>query len=152
MNNMIREVKSLVDDFVDETENGFCESVYERYYAYLAVSFCEAVSELCKIIIFGRKYSLSARELYDYDHYLATEAWNDHVSQQFGDFRDWVNGVIWDELNEFTEEFQQWLASQDDEWASDVIAALMVGDIDLEDAVYEWLYDRLSDEAWDYPA
>ena len=145
-------MRALIDDFVDEKGNGFCESVYERYYAYLADSFCEVVNEHCKITIFCCEYSLNPRELYDYDRIVAIEAWNDHVSQQFGDFRDWVNGVIWDELNEFTEEFQRWLAEQDDEWASDVIAALMVGDIDLEDAVYEWLYDRLSDEAWDYPA
>ena len=145
-------VKNLINNFVGETENDFCESIYRRYYTYLADSFCEVVEEGCKIIIFGRKYSLSPRELYNYDRYLAVEAWGSHLDDQFGNFRDWMNGVMSDELDEFTEEFQQWLASQDDERASDVIVALMTGDVDLTEAIIDWLYDRLSNEDWDYPA
>ena len=78
-------VKNLIDDFLNEEGNEFYKMIYARYYAYLADSFCEAVEQLCKIIIFGREYSLNARELYNYDRCLAIEAWNDHVSSQFGD-------------------------------------------------------------------
>ena len=145
-------IKNLINNFVDETENEFYRSVYRRYYAYLADSFSEAVEECCKVTIFGREYSLNVRELYDYDHCLAVEAWGSHVDDQLGDFRDWVNGVMTDELEDFVNEFQKWLASQDDERASDVIVAIMTESIDLEDAVCEWLYDRLSNEDWDYPA
>ncbi|WP_198491510.1 hypothetical protein, partial [Listeria monocytogenes] len=99
---MKNRIKTLIDDFVDEKENGFCEMVYERYYAYLADSFSEAVNELCKVTVFGRKYSLSPRELYNFDRYIAVEAWNDHVDTQFGDFRDWVSGVVHDDLEDFT--------------------------------------------------
>lgn len=149
---MANRIKDLIDEFVDEKENGFCEVVYEKFYAYLADSFHEAVHELCKIIIFGREYSLTTQELYSYDRHVAGEAWYDHVSQQFGDFRDWMDQVISDELDEFIDEFQKWLSEQDDEWASDAIVALMGGDIDITEIVADWLYDRLRNEDWDYPA
>ena len=148
---MENNIKNLIDAFVNEKGNRFCKSVYRRYYAYLADSFSEVVEECCKVTIFGREYSLNVRELYDYDRCLAIEAWNDHVSSQFGDFRDWVSWFFSDELDEFTEAFQQWLSEQNDEQASDVIVAIMTESIDLEDAVCEWLYDRLSNEDWDYP-
>lgn len=152
-NNVLRKVKNLIDDFVDEKENGLCEMVYEKFYAYLAYSFSEAVNELCKTIIFGHEYSLSPREIYDYDRYIAVEAWNDHVDHQFGDFPDWVSEVFRDDIKDFTSEFQKWLASQDDEQASDVIVALMTGGIDLTEIITDWwLYDRLRGEDWDYPA
>lgn len=147
-----RVIRKLFDDFVDEKENGFCELVYEKFYAYLADSFSEAVSELCKIVIFGREYSLNPRELYDYDHCLATEAWNDYVSQQFDDFHDWVSEVVQDDLEDFTSEFQKWLAKlDDDEWVADVAVALLNGEIDLTEIVTDWLYDRLRGEDWEYP-
>ena len=145
-------VKDLISEFIDENGNRFCKSVYRRYYAYLADSFSEVVEECCKVTIFGREYSLSPRELYNYDRCLAVEAWGSHLDDQFGNFRDSVSWFFSDELDEFTEAFQQWLASQDDEQASDVIVAIMTESIDLEDAVCEWLYDRLSNEDWDYPA
>lgn len=151
-NLVIRKVKNLIDDFVDETENGFCELVYKRYYADLESLFKDVLEEHCKIVLFGREYTLNARELYDYDRHIASEAWNDHIENQFGDFRYWVEWLSV-ELDEFVEEFQQWLANaRDDEWASDVIVALMSGDIDLTAAVTDWLYDRLRSKDWDYPA
>ena len=148
---MENDVKNLIGEFVDETENRFCEMVYEKFYAYLADSFSEAVNELCKIIIFGREYSLSVQDLYDYDRCLAIEVWNDYVGNQFGDFYDWVE-VVRDDLEDFATEFQQWLATLADERASDVIVALMSGDIDVTESVISWLYDRLHGEDWGYPA
>ena len=67
-------VKDLISEFVNEEGNEFYKMIYARYYAYLADSFSEVVEECCKIIIFGRKYSLNVRELYNYDHCLAVEA------------------------------------------------------------------------------
>ena len=148
----INAVKNLINDFVDEKGNRFCKSVYERYYAYLADSFSEVVDECCKVTIFGREYSLNVRELYDYDRYLAVEAWGSHVDDQLGDFRDWVNGVMTDELDEFTEEFQRWLATQDSEDAANVAVAIMTEEIDLTETVTDWLYDRVHGEDWGYPA
>lgn len=144
-------VKNLIGEFVDETENGFCEMVYEKFYAHLADSFSEAVNELCKIIIFGREYSLSVQDLYTYDRCLAIEAWNDYVGSQFGDFYDWVE-VVRDDLEDFVAKFQKWLANLADERASDVIVALMSGGIDVTESVISWLYDRLHGEDWGYPA
>ena len=144
-------VKALINDFVNEEGNEFYKMIYARYYRTVADSFSEVVEECCKIIIFGRKYSLNVRELYNYDCYLAAEAWGSHVDDQFGDFRDWVSRFVSDELEDFVNEFQKWLASQDDELASDVIFALMTGDVDLTEAIIDWLYDRLSNEDWDYP-
>ena len=149
---MENDVKNLIGEFVDETENRFCEMVYEKFYAYLADSFSEAVNELCKIIIFGREYSLSVQDLYDYDRCLAIEVWNDYVGNRFGDFYDWVSEVAQDDIEDFATEFQQWLATLADERASDVIVALMSGDIDVTESVIDWLYDRLHGEDWGYPA
>lgn len=152
MENLVGKVKNLIDDFVEETGNELRESVYEKFYAYLATSFDDVVEERCKIVLFGRKYALSARDIYNYDRCIAVEAWNDHVENRFVEFQCWVEwSSISDDLNEFTEEFQQWLASQDDERTSDVIVALMIGDADLTEVVVEWLYERLQGEDWDYP-
>ncbi len=145
-------MRDLIRDFVDEKENGFCESVYEKFYAYLEDSFCEAVNELCKIIIFGREYSLSVQELYDYDHYLATEAWNDYVRRSLEeDFHVWAEKCIREDIEDFISGFQKWL-SGNDERASDAIVTLMRGDIDLTKIIVDWLCDRLGYEYWKYPA
>lgn len=144
-------MRDLIRDFVEKTKNGFYESVYEKFSDYLESSFEGVVEECCKIVLFGREYSLSARELYNFDRCLATEAWFDHVENRFGDFRDWVSEVVQDDLEDFTNGFQQWLASQD-ERTSDAIVALMIGDVDLTEIVVDWLYDRLRSEDWDYLA
>lgn len=153
----MKELQDLIDEFYKENEeiveNEFYKTVYEKYYTTVAASFKDEVEEYCKVVIFGDEYAMSVQELYDYDRDLAIETWRHYVDRSLEeDFRDWANEVIWDELDEFTEEFQKWLSRRNDERAADAIVALMSGDIDLEDAVYEWLRARLGYEYWDYPA
>ena len=148
--NMEELVRPLLDKF--DKEEGFCETVYAWYYTTVSDSFRDEVEDCCKVVIFGDSYAMSVQEFYNYDSCLAIESWRNHVSQSLENFHDWANEVIWDDLEDFIREFQQWLAEQDDEWASDVIVALMCGGIDLTKVTYEWLYDRLCREGWDYPA
>ena len=147
---MENDVKHLIDEFDDE--KGFYDNVRNTYYKFLATSFDAVAEQFCNVLIFGPEYSLNARTLYDFDRHIAFDAWNNHVDQHFYGFHDWVNEVIWDDLEVFTNEFQQWLAEQDDEWVTNVIVSLMSGGIDLTKVTYEWLYDRLCREGWDYPA
>lgn len=153
MNNAIRNVKNLIDDFVDEKENGFYASVCDLYYTSLVNSFADVVEECCEVVIYGRKYAMNAKQLYNYDPYLAVEAWAKLVDDQFGDFPSWAEQFIEDDdLEVFAKEFQQWLAKQDSEEAANVAVAFMSGDIDLDEIIVDWLYDRLRGEDWDYPA
>ena len=144
-------IRDLIREFDDE--KGFYESVYDWYYTTVATSFKYEVEEYCKVVIFGDEYAMSVQELYTYDRHVAVELWRDYVSKSLEeDFHVWVERCIIDEIDEFTKEFQQWLASQDDERVSDVIVALMSGNIDVTEIVTDWLYDRLSTEDWNYPA
>ena len=147
---MENDVKNLIDKF--DKEEGFCEMVYTWYYTTVADSFRDEVEDGCTVVIFGDTYAMSVQEFYNYDRCLAIESWRNHVSRSLEeDFHDWVEQCISGNIEDFIREFQQWLAEQDDERASDVIVALMSGGIDLGKAVYEWLYDRLCYEYWKYP-
>lgn len=141
------DLENFLDEFDDEKENGFFESVYEKFYAYLADSFC-------KVSIFGVERVLDADTLYACDRHLAVELWNDCVSQSlksFESFCGWVSEVVQDDLEGFFVEFQRWLLSRrNDEQASNAIVAIMAGDIDLT-SVVEWLYGRLRCDRWEYP-
>ena len=138
----------LINNFVDETENGFYEMVYDWYYQTVADSFKDVIDESCKIVVFGDEYAMSVHELYNFDRCLANEAWNNHVSQSLEDgFRDWANRVISDDIETFAAEFQRWLAKQDREDsvdAANVAVALMSGEIDLTKIITDWLHDQLS--------
>ena len=145
-------VKDLINDFVDETENEFFESVYDWYYETLADAFQDEVEGHCKIVIFGYERAMSVHELYDDNRFYAVQTWRDYVSRSLEEgFRDWANKVILGSIETFAAEFRQWLATQDSEDAANVAVALMAGDIDLTEAIIDWLYDRLSNEDWVYP-
>ena len=131
-----------------DEERGFYETVYDQFYATVAASFKDEVEEYCKVVIFGYEYALGVREVYEYDRDLAIVKWRDYVGRSLDDFRGWAKQSI----ENFAGEFQQWLAEQDDEWASGVIVALMSGEIDLTEIIVDWICYRLGYEAWEYPA
>ena len=146
----MEELKDLIREFDDE--KGFYETVRTWFYTIITDTFKDEVEECCKIVIFGYEYAMSVQEIYDYDREAAVEAWRHHVSRMLDDFHEsWMEWSIRYDIDVFANEFQQWLASQDDERTSNVIVALMSGDIDLSEAVADWLYDRLCYEDWNYP-
>lgn len=150
----INNIEDLLIEFVDEKGKGFCESVYDRYYATVAGSFKDEVEEYCKVVIFGNEYRLNTQELYDFDQDAAVEEWRNYVDRSLGeDFHEWVEQVIRDDIEDFISRFQQWLAKlDDDERVADAAVALLNGDIDLTEIIVDWLRYRLGYEAWEYPA
>lgn len=145
-------MRELLIEFDEEKGKEFYESIYDRYYATVAASFDDEVEEYCKVVIFGDEYRLNAQELYAYDSYMTVEAWNDHVDRSLGeDFHEWVEHVIRDDIEDFTNEFQQWLSKRDDERASDAIVALMSESVDLNEIIVDWLRYRSGYEYWKYP-
>lgn len=149
---MERNIRGLIREFVSETENGFYKSVYDRYYATVAISFADEVGEYCKVVVFGDEYAMSVQELYTFDRDRAIEEWRDYVSRSLEDFPDWVEQCIRGDIEDFISEFQQWLAKQDSEEAANAAVTLMTGDVDLTEIVVDWLYGRLGCEDWKYPA
>ena len=149
---MENNIKNLISEFDDVMENEFYQSVYDWYYETIADAFQDKVKGCCKIVIFGDVFDMSVHELYDHNRYFAIKTWRDYVSRSLEEgFRNWANNVILGSIETFAAEFQQWLAKQDSEDAANVAAALMAGDIDLTEAIIDWLYDRLRNEDWVYP-
>ena len=145
-------MKDLIREFVDE-EKEFYAPIRTWFYAFLETSFADDVEECCKIVIFGYEYAMSVQEIYDYDREAAVEAWDHHISRMLEDFHEsWMEWSIRDDIDVFVNEFQKWLSERNDERASNVIVALMGGDINLSEAVVDWLCDRLGYEGWKYPA
>lgn len=145
-----RNLEELISEFDEEKE--FYESVYDRYYATVAASFKDVVEEYCKVVIFGDEYRLNTQELYTYDSHMAVELWRDYVNRSLEeDFHEWVEYVIDDDIEDFSNEFQQWLSKRDDERAADAIVALMSEAVDLNEIIVDWLRYRLGYEYWEYP-
>ena len=135
---MENNIKNLINDFDDETENEFYQSVYDWYYEIIADAFQDKVKGCCKIVIFGNVFDMSVHELYDHNRYFAIKTWRDFISQSLEEgFRNWANNVILGSIETFAAEFRQWLSEQNDEQASDVIVTLMAGDIDLIEAIID---------------
>lgn len=147
-------MRELIVEFDDEKGKEFYEFVYDQYYATVAASFKDEVKEYCKVVLFGNEYALNVQELYAYDRYFAVESWRDYVNRSLEeDFHYWVEQVIDDDIEDFSNEFQQWLSKRDDdERAADAIVALMSEAVDLNEIIEDWLRYRLGYEDWEYPA
>lgn len=141
---------ALLDDF----GKPFFKHVYGQYYDYISDSFYELVKDQCKLTLFGKTHSMDATDLYYYDQTLARDVWLDYVDSACQEFRNWLELSMEYVVADFVKEFEVWLAEQEqDDDISNVIVALMTGEVNLEDTVIDWLNDRIVRDAnWDYPA
>ena len=150
---MERTVYEYLFALLDGFGKPFLRYINEQYYDYITGGFNELVKEQCGLILFGKTHPMDATDLYYYDQSIARDAWLDYVNSACQEFRDWLELSMEHEVAAFAKEFEAWLAEQEqDDDISNVIVALMTGEVDLEDAVIDWLNDRIVNDAdWDYP-
>ena len=141
---------TLFDDF----GKPFFKYVFWQYYDYISDRFHEFVKDQCTLTLFGKTHPMNAIDLYYYDQNLARDAWLNYVDSACQEFRNWLELSMEHEVADFAKEFEAWLAEQEqDDDISNTIVALMTGEVNLEDAVIDWLNDRIANDAdWDYPA